>query len=242
MLRSHQIAAGFTACLACTVFANAREEGTKYEMPKYSVTKRDGQAEIRQYEPYIVAYTEVAGDPKAAGNEGFRRLFRDISGANRSRQSIAMTAPVTQVPGAAEGAADSSEQIAMTAPVGQKRVGNLWRIEFMMPSEYTMKALPEPLDSRVKLERIPARAVAATRYSGTWAWNRYEKHLSRLREWVEASELRTVGEPIWARYDSPFKPWFLRRNEIQVQLKTPDYHDERPERKTVTPVEEGTLQ
>ncbi len=48
-----------------------------------------------------------------------------------------MTAPVSQDAG--------SEKIAMTAPVSQERTGGQWRIAFVMPSEYTMDTLPEPV-------------------------------------------------------------------------------------------------
>ena len=114
----------------------------------------------------------------------------------------------------------------MTAPVGQEAVGNQWRITFMMPGEYTLENLPEPLDSRVKLKTVPGHTVAAVRYSGSWQRGPYEKHLSRLREWIKARNLRTAGEPLWARYDPPFKPWFLRRNEILIPVKTATDRDE----------------
>jgi hypothetical protein len=30
---------------------------------------------------------------------------------------------------------------------------------------------------------------------------------------------RVSGEPRWARYDPPWKPWFLRRNEVIVPIE-----------------------
>jgi len=231
MRRRHHIAIGFVVCTACTILAFSGEGRAEIEMPKYEVSKRDGKVEIRHYEPYIVAYTDVEGDPESAGNEGFRRLLRYISGANRSRQSIAMTAPVTQEAGTSTRRPEASEKIAMTAPVGQEQVGNQWRITFTMPAEYTMGNLPEPLDPRVKLKSVPGHTVAAIRYSGTWKRDRYERHLSRLGKWVEACELRPVGEPLWARYDPPFKPWFSRRNEVLIPVETAAGRDEQAARK-----------
>lgn len=35
---------------------------------------------------------------------------------------------------------------------------------------------------------------------------------------VGRSGLTTVGEPVWARYDPPWKPWFLRRNEVLLEI------------------------
>jgi hypothetical protein len=29
----------------------------------------------------------------------------------------------------------------------------------------------------------------------------------------------TEGEPVWARYNGPMTPWFLRRNEIWLAVR-----------------------
>jgi len=55
-------------------------------------------------------------------------------------------------------------------------------------------------------------------YSGTWSRQRYERNLARLREWMKAQGLAAAGDPVWARYNAPFTPWFLRRNEVLVPL------------------------
>ena len=133
-------------------------------------------------------------------------MFDYISGANQARSKIAMTAPVSQE--------QPGEKIAMTAPVGQEAVSNQWAITFMMPTNYTLETLPAPTDEKVRLRAIPARRMAAVRYSGTWSRRRYEVNLARLREWMKANGLAPSGEPVWARYNAPFTPWFLRRNEI----------------------------
>ncbi|MFZ4397508.1 MAG: heme-binding protein, partial [Kiritimatiellia bacterium] len=57
------------------------------------------------------------------------------------------------------------------------------------------------------------------RYSGTWGQQRYEQNLARLREWMKAQDLTPVGDPVWARYNPPFTPWFLRRNEVLVPVE-----------------------
>ncbi len=186
-------------------------EGMAYEEAKYTVLSKDGDFEIRQYEPYIVAETIVEGDFDDVGNEGFRRLFQYISGKNRKKESIAMTAPVSQDA--------ASQKIAMTAPVNQESTGGAWRITFMMPSEYTLETLPEPLDQRVVLKKVPGRRVAAITYSGTWGRKRYEEKEGLLRAFVQRQGLRPVGEPVFARYNPPFMPWFLRRNEVLIPVQ-----------------------
>jgi hypothetical protein len=180
------------------------------EKSKYNILESDLDFEIRQYAPQIVAETMVEGDFEKVGKQGFRRLYDYISGNNRQKKSIAMTAPVTQEA--------NSEKIAMTAPVAQQKVDNKWRITFLMPSEYTLDDLPQPLDSRVTLKQEPGRIVAAIKYSGTWDESRYEEKKAVLEDFIARRGLNPVGEPVWARYDSPFMPWFLRRNEVLIPI------------------------
>jgi len=148
--------------------------GMAIEEAKYNVLEREGDFELRQYQPHIVAETLVEGDFQEVGNEGFRRLFDYISGKNRKKQSIPMTAPVSQEA--------ASEKIPMTAPVNQERVEGKWRITFLLPSSYSMETLPEPLDPRIKLTKTSPRTIAAFKYSGTWSRERYEEREKRLKE------------------------------------------------------------
>ena len=182
------------------------------EEAKYEVVKKDNKFEIRDYAPHILAETVVEGDVKDAGNKAFKRLFRYISGDNRSRDKVAMTAPVSQQP--------MREKIKMTAPVGQRRVQEKWAVSFMMPASYTLETLPEPEDPNITLRQVPARRMAAVRYSGFWSEKRYLKYKSELESWIHERGLTIVGDPIWARYNPPFTPWFLRRNEILIPVDT----------------------
>ena len=186
-------------------------EAMAIEKAKYEIVESELDVEIRKYAPQIVAETFVEGEFEKVGNEGFRRLYDYISGSNRSKQSISMTAPVTQ-----EG---KSEKIAMTAPVNQAQDNGKWRITFLMPSEYSMSELPQPLDERVVLKEDPARLVAAIKYSGTWSKSRYNDNKSLLEDFIAKRGLKVVGEAIWARYDPPFMPWFLRRNEVLIPVE-----------------------
>jgi hypothetical protein len=184
--------------------------GMAIEEAKYKVLEREGDFELRQYQPHIVAETLVEGDFQEVGNEGFRRLYDYISGKNRKQQTIPMTAPVSQEA--------SSEKIPMTAPVNQEQVGGKWRITFLMPSKYTLETLPEPADSRVQLTKVPGLLMAALSYSGTWSRGRYEDKEKRLKELIRQKGLRIAGEPVFARYNPPFMPWFLRRNEVLIPV------------------------
>ena len=180
------------------------------EEAKYTVVVQQGKLEIREYAPSIVAEVIVSDDFEDASGAAFRTLFNYISGDNTGRDKIAMTAPVAQKPG--------PEKIAMTSPVGQRKSGDSWAVSFMMPDVYTMDSIPLPDDPSVTLREVPAHRAAAIRYSGTWSEKSYKKQLVLLQEWMEAEKLEATGEPVWARYNAPFTPWFMRRNEILIPL------------------------
>ena len=182
------------------------------EEAEYTVVLKEKSFEVRQYEPHVLAETIVDGDLVSAGNKAFSRLFKYISGNNETRQKVEMTAPVTQ------GAA--SEKIDMTSPVGQQRKNGKWAVSFMMPSSYTLETLPEPKNPSVILRQSTC-AIMRVRYSGFWSEKGYSRNLDKLRAWMEKQKIQAIGEPVWARYNPPFMPWFLRRNEILVPVEWP---------------------
>ena len=196
--------------LATAVIIFGAMDAMAIEEAAYKVLKKDNGFEIRDYAPHILAETVVEGDLEEAGNTAFNRLFRYISGENRSREKVAMTAPVSQE--------QKGEKITMTAPVGQQRVQEKWAVSFMMPASYTLKTLPAPEDPKVTLRQVPARRVAAIRYSGFWSEKNYLRYKLELESWIHEKGLTIVGDPLWARYNSPFTPWFLRRNEILIPV------------------------
>jgi len=199
------------------------------EKAKYTVLEKQGAFEIRKYAPQIVAETIVESDFDEAGNIAFRRLFGYISGNNRSKESISMTAPVEQqkpadkiAMTAPDGQRPAGEKIAMTAPVGQRQKDGAWAVSFMMPADYTLDTLPEPKNPAVKIREVPARRMAAIEYSGFWSEKNYLEHKERLEKWISEKGLKATGSAEWARYDPPFKPWFLRRNEVLIPVERKD--------------------
>ena len=184
--------------------------------PGYTVISQNDDIEIREYEPYIVAETIITGDFEDAGSDAFRILFRFISGNNVSNEKIEMTAPVNQEPVESKG-----EKIDMTAPVVQEPVEDSpekYMVGFVMPDKYTMDTVPKPKDERVSIRLVEARRVAVISYSGTWSEERYKEHEKKLFEHMKAKELTAAGKPVFARYNSPMIPWFMRRNEIIVPV------------------------
>ncbi|MDD2539938.1 SOUL family heme-binding protein [Citrifermentans pelophilum] len=180
------------------------------EEAPYTVIKTDDIFELREYAPQVLAEIIVDGNLESAGSKAFRPLFRYISGDNKSRGKIAMTAPVSQE--------QRGEKISMTAPVSQQSVQGKWAVSFMMPATYTMENLPTPDDPNIKLRQVPARRVAAVRYSGFWSEKKFLQYKQELDNWITANNLKVIGEPVWARYNPPFTLWFLRRNEILIPI------------------------
>jgi hypothetical protein len=176
------------------------------EEPKYSVVQRYADFEVRDYPAYLVAETTVESDFEDAGSKAFQRLFNYISGQNSGGQSIEMTAPVVQ----------KGQKIAMTAPVIQSGGASSFVVQFVMPAKWTLSTLPKPNDQSVVIREVPAARFAVIRYSGFWSRSRYDARLALLQAAMAREHLKASGAPIWARYDPPFMPWFLRRNEILI--------------------------
>jgi SOUL heme-binding protein len=186
------------------------------EQPKYSVVQSNDVYEIRKYEPYIVAEVVVPGPESEAGNQAFSMLGGYIFGKNKGERKLEMTAPVVQTPVAAPA---SSTKIEMTAPVVQTPIQNGFLVQFMMPSAYTLATLPEPLDTKVKLRQVEGKTVAAHRYSGSWSQSNYDEHLNILKTALTKDGVKTLGEPLYSRYNPPITPWFLRKNEIWFNVQ-----------------------
>ena len=181
--------------------------------PKYSVLKDYGNGiEMRQYSSYINAETEItAKNADEAGNLGFKRLGGYIFGDNQRKQSIAMTAPVSQA---------KSEKIAMTAPVSQTRTNEgVWLISFVMPKGYTLETLPVPNNKTVYFKTIPKRKVLAIQFSGRWTDENFAEHETLLLKSLKENNLTAIGKPWTARYNPPIMPSFMRRNEVMIQLR-----------------------
>ncbi|MEI6824782.1 MAG: heme-binding protein [Desulfuromonadales bacterium] len=202
-----------TTAALLLLFTGATTAMATEEAP-YTVIKTEDIFELREYAPQVLAEIIVDGDIEGAGNKAFRPLFRYISGDNKSRDKIAMTAPVSQE--------QKGEKIAMTAPVSQQSVQGKWAVSFMMPASYTMETVPVPDDPNIKLRLVPARRVVAVRYSGFWSEEKYLLNKEKLEKWVKDNRFTVSGEPVWARYNAPFTPWFMRRNEILIPVTTGD--------------------
>ena len=203
------------------------------EEPQYTVLKKDQNnkaIELRQYAPTLIAEVMVEGDMSDASRQGFKLIAGYIFGNNQVENAqgsdkIAMTAPVTVEP--------QSSKIAMTAPVtvspDAKTSGEIsfaqngtWRVDFVMPSQYTLANIPKPNNGAVKLREMPEKYVVAVTYSGLNSTSNIHAYTSQALAWTKTEGLKVIGTPQLARYNPPWTLPMFRRNEILVQVAKPD--------------------
>jgi hypothetical protein len=186
----------------------------------YELVRHYPHFELRRYPAYVVAEIRVNTTFDRAGNSAFRHLFNYISGNNTGRQKLAMTAPVIQETG-------SGQKIAMTAPVLQS--GPLpgsdapadFVVSFVLPAGLDAETAPVPLNSDVKIRAVPGSLAAALRFSGSGSGTAFERRNNGLQAALALAGLVPLGTPRFARFDPPFKPWFLRHNEVVQDVQEP---------------------
>ncbi len=194
------------------------------EEPKFTLAAKDGAFELRDYAQTIVAEVTVTGDQQEAGRKGFRLLAGYIFGGNRSRAKIAMTVPVSKSLSRSLAKTDpqtgpiGGQKIAMTAPVTQTAGSGEWQVRFTMPGHYALSDLPVPNDPAVTIKAQPAARQAVLRFSGLAGEARVADATTRLLGILRARGLVPLGPLSVARYNPPWTPWFLRRNEVMVPV------------------------
>lgn len=164
----------------------------------YTIARTVDEIEIREYPNIILATVRGYSD-----NEAFGILFDYITGSNKSKKKIEMTAPVI-----------SSEKIPMTVPV----VSGTGSSSFVLPSSYSMDTAPEPLDARARIEEIKSRHVAVIRFRGYTSDKNVKSKITALLDKLRKNGIDPQGEPFLMRYNPPFTPGFMRRNEVGVAV------------------------
>jgi hypothetical protein len=179
------------------------------EQPKYVEVQSQGNIQIRDYGPMIMAEAQVSGERKEAINQGFRIIADYIFGNNVSKNKIAMTAPVVQ---------QQNEKVAMTAPVIQEGSARQWKVRFVMPASYTMDTLPKPNNDAVKLLEIPGKRFAVISFSGMAGETSLKDRTNELSKFIADNKLKTLSEPSFAFFNPPWTLPFLRRNEVMIEV------------------------
>ena len=164
------------------------------ETPKYDAVKTDGKFEIRDYPELMVATVPMKSDM----DNSFMTLFRFITGANEGKQKIEMTSPVLI----------ASEKDART-------------MSFIVPKATVEKGIPKPTGESVTVRKLEAARFVALRFSGRRSAETEGKAVGKLRAWMTAEKLEGKGEPVFAYYDPPWTPLFMRRNEVMLRIEKP---------------------
>ena len=171
----------------------------------YDHVKTIDGVEIRRYPETVVAETTARNQWVA-----FRRLLDYISGSNEAREELAMTAPVETSRGT---------KIDMTAPVRTAERGDEVAMAFYLPAEYDLETAPRPTDRAVTLRGEPARTVAAIEFSWYATESRVAHFEATLLSTLDAHDVTATGEPSLLRYNDPWTPPFMRRNDVIVDVE-----------------------
>lgn len=184
---------GLAAIGAAAVYAQYRNT----EEPEFALVRTDAAFELRDYPALVVAEVTSSGDRQRASGASFRRLAAYIFAQDRPQ---------------------GGESIAMTAPVLQQETGQgAWRMRFVMPAKYTLATLP-PAPSDITLTEVPARRMAAIRFSGNGSPSDLSARETELRAWLAGQGIAPTGEAEYAFYDAPMVPGPLRRNEVLIPV------------------------
>jgi hypothetical protein len=165
------------------------------EQASYKVIIKEGNFEVRFYDPMVVA---ISTENDIKGYSGFNVLFNFISGQNKESKKIAMTAPVIN---------NLGDEKLTTA--------------FVMPKEYSLEKLPQPSQPGLQFKEIAERYVASITFSGNINQKIIEKKKLELSEWLKEKDIAIVGTPELARYNPPFIPGFIKRNEVLIEVNYP---------------------
>ena len=165
------------------------------EQLSYQVVAKLSHAELRKYPPHLLVTTFETGRMPESGNQAFRRLANYIFGGNQESQSIAMTAPVLQKP---------------------TELG--YETSFVMPATMTIDQMPATKDSSLKIQQAEGGLFGAIAFSGLASGELFAKKAGELNDILQTHGHTPNGEAIYARYNGPWTPFFLRRNEVLIPL------------------------
>ena len=183
------------------------------EEPDFKLILEEGDFQIREYDPKIIAQVEVIGDFEEASSKGFKLLADFIFGNNLLKgesKKISMTTPVEMTP--------LAENLLITSLVMDNQVNNKWLINFVMPHEYTINTLPKPNNSQVHIAEVPSEKYAVIVFSGLVKESSYADKAELLSNYLKENSYKQQGAIKIARYNPPWTLPFFRRNELMVRI------------------------
>lgn len=189
------------------VMVVSQSQAANYPQPSYTVVKRSNDIEIRTYEPMVIAEVTTLGTRFLASNDGFRILYDYISGNNRSKTKLAMTAPVMQF------------------PLTDRQPSDEWVTQFVLPKGITLKSVPTPTDARIRIVNVPAKTWAVDVFTGNANQSRIDKHsealLKALKTTAGMPKVVTPFPIVTAFYNAPLTLPMFKHNAVMVEVQKP---------------------
>jgi len=165
-----------------------------YETAKFKVLKKfNNKIELREYPALYMATTVTNTDNRLSG--GFNNVFRYISGYNEENQKISMTTPVVSL----------VENGKLTT-------------QFLVPQKFGSTP-PKPKGNLVTIETMDEGYYVVIQFSGSWSGDHFSKMDTRLLKFIEEEGYIIESKRLILRYNPPFVPGFLRKNEIMYKVQ-----------------------
>lgn len=158
----------------------------------YKIIKKFDDFEIRKYDEINIVSIDTK---KAAGSQGFSMLFNYISGQNKDKVEIPMTAPVLNK--------ISKEETTMA---------------FVMPKNMHIDSIPKPMGKDLVIKQVNAGYYAALKFNGFNNQGKINRKIEELKNILEKKGYKILSDFYLARFDPPFTLPVLRRNEILVEI------------------------
>ncbi len=124
-------------------------------------------------------------------NGSFRTLASYIFGQNVEKKSVPMTAPVI-----------TGRYMAFILPVGLTELN-----------------APQPDGQPIEFAYVSPRQLATLRFSWLTSPERVARKIDELLSALRKYEIQTEGEPFLMRYNDPWTPPFMRRNEVAIEVR-----------------------
>ena len=164
------------------------------EQHRYKVIKQFDKFEIRKYDPALFSSVKLNKKGyKESASEGFGILAGYIFGDNKTNEKIAMTSPVVM------------------------ELGDMAKMMFMVPKNYTLKNLPTPKNGKIIFEKQEEKIMAAIRFDGWADDEKIEKYKSILMDELVKEKLNYINKFTFLGYNPPYEV-MNRRNEVVVEL------------------------
>lgn len=124
-------------------------------------------------------------------DDSFRVLASYIFGGNEEQRKVAMTAPVI-----------TDEKMVFILPAGMDR-----------------ENAPTPKGQAIDFIEVSPRRLATLSFSWATPPDRVERKTNELLALLEEKGVQTKGQPFLMRYNDPWTPPFMRRNEVAIEVE-----------------------